>query len=57
MSTNERLLESGLLKSFEEAVRDGDRALAESILLEVEVETPRDVVDLIFENPARYGFA
>ena len=56
MTTNERLLEAGLLDTFDAAARKRDRAEMIDLLTRANGSDPEWIADKILANPERYGF-
>lgn len=56
MTLNERLFVAGLRDQFDEAARARDRARLIALLVQVEVADPGWSVNMILDNPGKYGY-
>jgi len=56
MTVNERLCVTGLLDSWDEAVRVKDRDAMLAIMRQVGVHPPENTVDAVLADPVKYSF-
>jgi hypothetical protein len=58
MTLNEMLFQSGLLESFDDAIRKKDRATLLGILKKVNIDSENGgkIIQTIFDNPKKYGY-
>lgn len=57
MTVNERLVATGRMELWDDAVRAGDRSAMIALLRRIAVPNPQNVADAVLADPAFYGFA
>uniref|UniRef100_UPI0035CB8901 hypothetical protein n=1 Tax=uncultured Sphingomonas sp. TaxID=158754 RepID=UPI0035CB8901 len=57
MTVNERLVATGRMELWNDAVRAGDRSAMIALLRRIAVPNPQNVADAVLADPAFYGFA
>jgi hypothetical protein len=57
MTVNERLVTSGLMSAWDDAIRNGQRPAAIDLLGQVDLtDQAEEVVDMVLGDPTTYGF-
>ena len=58
MTMNERLYTAGIADKFDAAVRRKDKTVLMELLAQIEIPArqSQETIDLIFGNPAKYGY-